>query len=398
MYKTKIDLSEKIRRNVIAILNDRLADAIDLQSQVKQAHWNVKGPQLHRAARAVRQDLRSGAGTDRRNRRTRHQPGWNRGRHRGGRRQAQQAEELSARASPPARITCSICRRRSRRSANPCAPPSTTPTSWAMRIPRICSPAFRAISTSTCGFSKRTCRTRPDATERLRRSQCRRSGRASGARHAAGAADDAEKLWKPGRCSIACCAHASACLHRGDQRPIHLAQPALARRLRVRRYPLAGPEGNAHQRRDPRRGPHAGRAVQLRSEHRLRGEPRLDLRRACARIRRRRMYRICQQHDQVWREKRRVRELEELRAKSGGVQIGGRRRIRRGGRGRAAESDAGAPTASGARNARCQAHQRLRIRIHQGKNRLRPVAAFGRLARIAALRRLLDVRRRYPSK
>lgn len=34
------------------------------------------------------------------------------------------------------------------------------------------------------------------------------------------------------------------------------------------------------------------------------------------------IYRICQQHDQVWREKRRVRELEELRAKSGGVQLG----------------------------------------------------------------------------
>jgi starvation-inducible DNA-binding protein len=44
MYKTKIDLPEKLRRNVIVILNDRLADAIDLQSQVKQAHWNVKGP------------------------------------------------------------------------------------------------------------------------------------------------------------------------------------------------------------------------------------------------------------------------------------------------------------------------------------------------------------------
>jgi starvation-inducible DNA-binding protein len=44
MYKTKIDLAEKVRRNVIVILNDRLADAIDLQSQVKQAHWNVKGP------------------------------------------------------------------------------------------------------------------------------------------------------------------------------------------------------------------------------------------------------------------------------------------------------------------------------------------------------------------
>ena len=44
MYKTRIDLSEKTRRNVIVVLNDRLAEAIDLQSQVKQAHWNVKGP------------------------------------------------------------------------------------------------------------------------------------------------------------------------------------------------------------------------------------------------------------------------------------------------------------------------------------------------------------------
>ena len=44
MYKTKIDLSEKTRRNAIVMLNDRLSDAIDLQSQVKQAHWNVKGP------------------------------------------------------------------------------------------------------------------------------------------------------------------------------------------------------------------------------------------------------------------------------------------------------------------------------------------------------------------
>jgi len=44
MYKTKIDLSEKVRRNVVVLLNDRLAEAIDLQSQIKQAHWNVKGP------------------------------------------------------------------------------------------------------------------------------------------------------------------------------------------------------------------------------------------------------------------------------------------------------------------------------------------------------------------
>jgi starvation-inducible DNA-binding protein len=44
MYKTRIDLPEKTRRNVIGVLNDRLADAIDMQSQTKQAHWNVKGP------------------------------------------------------------------------------------------------------------------------------------------------------------------------------------------------------------------------------------------------------------------------------------------------------------------------------------------------------------------
>jgi hypothetical protein len=34
------------------------------------------------------------------------------------------------------------------------------------------------------------------------------------------------------------------------------------------------------------------------------------------------IYRICQTQDQAWREKRRVRELEELRARSGGIQLG----------------------------------------------------------------------------
>ena len=33
------------------------------------------------------------------------------------------------------------------------------------------------------------------------------------------------------------------------------------------------------------------------------------------------VYRLCQGHEQSWREKRRVRELEEMRARSGGVQI-----------------------------------------------------------------------------
>src|ERR1700730_6596735 len=44
MYKTKIDLSEKVRRNIVVILNDTLSYAIDLQTQIKHAHWNVKGP------------------------------------------------------------------------------------------------------------------------------------------------------------------------------------------------------------------------------------------------------------------------------------------------------------------------------------------------------------------
>ena len=33
------------------------------------------------------------------------------------------------------------------------------------------------------------------------------------------------------------------------------------------------------------------------------------------------LYRICQAHDQAWREKRRVRDLEELRARAGGIQL-----------------------------------------------------------------------------
>ena len=58
------------------------------------------------------------------------------------------------------------------------------------------------------------------------------------------------------------------------------------------------------------------------------------------------MYRICQQHDQVWREKRRIRELEELRAKSGGVQIGGGQSAYAAGDGVAAAGIGGAATAA----------------------------------------------------
>lgn len=43
LHKTKIDIAKEERGKIIAILNERLADAIDLKSQAKQAHWNVKG-------------------------------------------------------------------------------------------------------------------------------------------------------------------------------------------------------------------------------------------------------------------------------------------------------------------------------------------------------------------
>ena len=43
MHNTKIDISTKKREKIVAILNQRLADAADLKSQAKQAHWNVKG-------------------------------------------------------------------------------------------------------------------------------------------------------------------------------------------------------------------------------------------------------------------------------------------------------------------------------------------------------------------
>ena len=44
LHKTKIDIEQGIREKLIGLLNQRLADAADLKSQAKQAHWNVKGP------------------------------------------------------------------------------------------------------------------------------------------------------------------------------------------------------------------------------------------------------------------------------------------------------------------------------------------------------------------
>lgn len=44
MYKSPSQLSEDTRTKVSEALNARLADGLDLHSQIKVAHWNIKGP------------------------------------------------------------------------------------------------------------------------------------------------------------------------------------------------------------------------------------------------------------------------------------------------------------------------------------------------------------------
>ena len=49
-YPTRVDLAADIRAQVVEILSKSLATTLDLKTQTKQAHWNVKGMdfyQLH---------------------------------------------------------------------------------------------------------------------------------------------------------------------------------------------------------------------------------------------------------------------------------------------------------------------------------------------------------------
>jgi starvation-inducible DNA-binding protein len=60
MYPTKNDLPESNRGKLCELLGARLADAIDLQTQCKQAHWNVKGPNfiaLHKLFDEINEDV-----------------------------------------------------------------------------------------------------------------------------------------------------------------------------------------------------------------------------------------------------------------------------------------------------------------------------------------------------
>ena len=62
MYPTRNDLPDNTRKAAIELLQKRLADVVDLGTQAKQAHWNVKGPNfiaLHELFDSVAGDVAS---------------------------------------------------------------------------------------------------------------------------------------------------------------------------------------------------------------------------------------------------------------------------------------------------------------------------------------------------
>ncbi len=169
MFKTKNDLPEAMRVKVIEILNARLADCIDLQTQTKQAHWNVKGPHfigLHELFDQINEaveDYVDGI--------------------------AERAVQLGGVAEGTARAVAKRsslpeypakamdghpghverCRPPWRRSARRRGRRSTRPTNWATWTRPTCSRRCRAASTSGCGSSRRTCRRSADRDGRLSR-------------------------------------------------------------------------------------------------------------------------------------------------------------------------------------------------------------------------------------
>lgn len=61
-FSTSVDIPAERRAKINKVLNQHLADSFDLASQVKQAHWNVKGPnfwQLHKLFDEVAEEAES---------------------------------------------------------------------------------------------------------------------------------------------------------------------------------------------------------------------------------------------------------------------------------------------------------------------------------------------------
>src|SRR5437879_11429886 len=60
MYETENDIPKAERTELNTLINQRLADLVDLQMQLKQAHWNIKGPHfigLHELFDKIAEDV-----------------------------------------------------------------------------------------------------------------------------------------------------------------------------------------------------------------------------------------------------------------------------------------------------------------------------------------------------
>jgi starvation-inducible DNA-binding protein len=60
LHVTRNDLPVSNRSNLVALLNGRLADCLDLQMQTKQAHWNVRGAEfiaLHKLFDEIHEEI-----------------------------------------------------------------------------------------------------------------------------------------------------------------------------------------------------------------------------------------------------------------------------------------------------------------------------------------------------
>ena len=249
-----------------------------------------------------------------------------------------------------------------------------TPASWATRTRRICSREFPATSTSTSGSSRRICRRRldvtiPSTTSAENRVSRRRWPRCADCSRPA-------RPWRHGRCSIGCLRSriAARCIAATSGRFI-----SLKRRL------LGGYESADIRWQDLKETRISAGIIaadltlvaQSSSDLNIGSEVNRvwSFRRDCARIRRRpcigfassmircgarnaacASWRNCARNPAACRSAAAQRRYGAADAAGGGI---GTR----------------APPAPGARNARRQTHQRFRIRIDQGQDRLRPLAA-----------------------
>ncbi len=160
LWPTQNDLPDKVRRDTVDLLNQQLADALDLALQTKQAHWNIKGPNfiaLHELFDEVVDEVFEHADD-----------------------LAERAVQLGGTALGTARIAAKASRLTEYRldissgrehvaalsAAIAKFGPSMRRTRSATPTPPTCSPRSRAVSTSSSGRSRRTSRPRTEGRRR----------------------------------------------------------------------------------------------------------------------------------------------------------------------------------------------------------------------------------------